>query len=240
MSRRDDYLRGYAKAIPVAISAAAYGLAIGATAAGRGVGLGMLIAQDLVLFAGAAQFVIIDQWGESMAIGAVVAAVAALNLRYLLMTAALRPLFASRSLLRSAPFLHFVADENWAVAIAEFRNRPMTGPWFVLGGGCAMATFWLAGTIAGHQLAAVVLDPARYGIDFVFTAVFTALAVGAFRGRSDVLPYAVALVVAVLSRQVLPGSWYIVTGGFCGALAAALAPDHTATTGAAKREHDGG
>lgn len=234
MSKRNDYLRGYAKAIPVAISAAAYGLAIGATAAGRGVGLGMLIAQDIVLFAGASQFVIIDQWGDSMAIGAVVAAVAALNLRYLLMTAALRSMFAGRSLIQAAPFLHFVADENWAVAIAEFRKRPTTGPWFLLGSGCAMVTFWLAGTIAGHQLASVVLDPARYGIDFVFTAVFTALAVGAFRGRSDVLPYAVACIVAVVSRQVLPGSWYIVCGGFCGALAAALAPDR------ARQEQQGG
>jgi predicted branched-subunit amino acid permease len=225
MDRRNDYLRGYLKGIPVAISAAAYGLAVGATAAGNGVSLTMLVLQDLVLFAGAAQFVVVGQWGEGMAVGAIAIAVAALNLRYLLMTAALRPMFADRSLAASAPFIHLVADENWAVTIGEFRKDPNTTPWFLLGTGCAMITFWLAGTVVGHQVASVVVDPARFGIDFVFGAVFTALAVSAFQGKTDVVPYAVALAVSIVGRRLLPGTWYIVAGGLAGALAAASAPE---------------
>ncbi len=228
MTPRSDYLRGYLKTIPVAISAAAYGLAVGAAAAGNGISLGMLVAQDFVLFAGAAQFVIVGQWGEGMAVGVIAAAAAALNVRYLLMTAALRPMFAGRSLAASAPFLHLVADENWAVAIGEYRKNPSTGPWFLLGGGASILTFWIAGTVLGHQLASVVVDPSRYGIDFVFGAVFTALAVSAFRGKSDLLPYAAALAVSMAGRGLLPGTWYIVAGGLAGALAAAVGPaeDH--------------
>ena len=232
MDHRNDYLRGYLKGIPVAISAAAYGLAVGATAAGNGVSLSMLILQDLVLFAGAAQFVVVGQWGEGMAVGSIAIAVAAINLRYLLMTAALRPMFAGRSLLASAPFIHLVADENWAVTIGEFRKDPKTTPWFLLGTGCAMITFWLAGTVVGHQVASVVVDPSRYGIDFVFGAVFTALAVSAFQGKGDAIPYAVALIVAVAGRRVLPGTWYIVAGGLAGALAAALGPASKTVVGA--------
>ena len=224
MDPRSDYLRGYLKGIPVAVSAAAYGLAVGATAAGNGVSLAMLILQDIVLFAGAAQFVVVGQWGEGMAVGALVIAVAALNLRYLLMTAALRPMFAGRSIPASAPFIHLVADENWAVTIGELRKDPKTTPWFLLGSGGAMITFWLAGTIIGHQVASAVVDPSRFGIDFVFGAVFTALAVSAFRGKTDLLPYAVALGVSVVGRRLLPGTWYIVAGGLAGALAGALGP----------------
>lgn len=224
MDPRSDFLRGYIKGIPVAISAAAYGLAVGATAAGNGVSLTMLILQDFVLFAGAAQFLVVGQWGEEMALGALVVAVAALNLRYLLMTAALRPMFAGRSLLASAPFIHLVADENWAVTIGEYRKNPKTTPWFLLGTGCAMITFWLAGTVVGHQVASAVVDPSRFGIDFVFGAVFTALAVSAFQGKTDAFPYAVALIVSIIGRRVLPGTWYIVAGGLAGALAGALTP----------------
>jgi len=40
-----------------------------------------------------------------------------------------------------------------------------------------------------------------------------------WRGRSDVVPWAVAAAVAVLTARMLPGSWYILLGALGGGLA---------------------
>jgi predicted branched-subunit amino acid permease len=59
-------------------------------------------------------------------------------------------------------------------------------------------------------------NPARWGLDFAFTAVFLALLVGVWKGKSDLLPWGVAAIVAVAAAHWLPGKWYILLGGLVG------------------------
>ncbi len=61
-------------------------------------------------------------------------------------------------------------------------------------------------------------EPSQYGLDFVLTAVFIAIAVGLWDGKSSLLPWTTAFGVAVLSAQYLPGRWYILLGGVVGSL----------------------
>ena len=60
------------------------------------------------------------------------------------------------------------------------------------------------------------------GLDFGFTAVFLALVAGLWRGRSDLLPWAVAAAVAVAGHLLLPGQWYVLLGGLAGSLVGAV------------------
>jgi predicted branched-subunit amino acid permease len=72
-------------------------------------------------------------------------------------------------------------------------------------------------------LGAVIDDPAVFALDFAFLAVFTALAISLWRGKTDILPWIVAALVSVAADQLLPGKWYVAVGGACGALTAVLA-----------------
>ena len=83
-------------------------------------------------------------------------------------------------------------------------------------------TVWCAGTLLGHRLGAAVRHPEAFALDFAFVAVFTALTVSLWRGKADLLPWAVAACLAVAVEQLLPGKWYIVIGGVGGALVAAM------------------
>jgi predicted branched-subunit amino acid permease len=78
-------------------------------------------------------------------------------------------------------------------------------------------------------LGAVITNPERYGLDFSFVAVFTALVFSFWKGRQDVLPWLVAAAVAAVSESLMPGKWYIVCGGVAGALVAALMPSKGAS-----------
>ena len=116
--------------------------------------------------------------------------------------------------------MHLVADENWAVTMAEHRKKGTT-PFFLLGGGLLLFVAWSGSTIVGNILGGFVLEPEKYGLDFAFVAVFAALSLSLWRGKGDLFPWVTAAVMAVLGNQFLPGKWYIVIGGIGGAACAA-------------------
>ena len=209
--------KGIIANLPVAASVGAYGSILGVLAAQKNVSWLELLLMNLTIFAGSAQFVMVDMWGTHIPVLEMILAVTVINLRYLLIGASLNQVFQGSSMTRKAVIMHFVADENWAVTMAEQRKGTAT-IWFLLGGGLCIFSVWCFGTLFGHQLGAFVRHPELWAFDFAFTAVFTAFAVNLCRGKTDILPWLVAAVLAVVSEIYLPGKWYIVIGGIGGAL----------------------
>jgi 4-azaleucine resistance transporter AzlC len=207
----------------MATSVAAYGSVLGVLASQKGLSWLDLMLMNSAVFAGSAQFVMVDMWTKPLPIVEMALAVLVINLRYLLIGASLEPLFAGRSLLCKMFMMHLVADENWAITMAEQR-RGKASIWFLFGGGITMFLSWSSGTLAGMLCGGFIAHPEAYALDFAFTAVFTALAVGLWQGKKDFLPWLVAGGVALLAHHFLPGKWYIVLGGLGGAIAAMFGP----------------
>jgi 4-azaleucine resistance transporter AzlC len=212
---------GFIANLPVAASVAAYGSVLGVLAAQKGIGWPMLMMMNLSIFAGSAQFVMVDMWIAPLPVLEIVLAVVIINMRYLLIGASLQPLFEGKPLRHKLSMMHLVADENWAVTMAAHRNGAVSTA-FLFGGGLCVLSAWCAGTMAGHRLGAVVRHPEAFALDFAFVAVFTALTVSLWRGRQDLLPWLAAATAAIGAEQLLPGKWYILAGGIGGALVAVL------------------
>jgi len=213
--------KGAVANLPVGASVAAYGSVLGMLAAQKGISWLQLLVMNLFVFAGSAQFVMVDMWLPPLPILEMTLAVLVINMRYLLIGASLEPLFKGKSWLHKAGIIHLVADENWAVTMAAHRrNGTTTG--FLLGGGLCLCTIWSTGTLLGHRLGALVTHPERFALDFAFVAVFTALTVSMWRGKRDIAPWVTAAILAVAVEHWLPGKWYIVIGGIGGALVPAL------------------
>lgn len=212
--------RGALANIPLAISAMTYGAVLGVLSGQQGVTWMEMMTMNIFLFAGSAQFVMVEMWSPPLPVAEIVTAVLIINLRYLLIGASLQPVFKGYGLGSKAAMMHLVADENWAITMAEHRKKGTT-PFFLLGGGLLLFTAWSCSTIVGNILGGFVLEPEKYGLDFAFVAVFAALSLSLWRGRSDLLPWITAAVLAVIGNQLLPGKWYIVIGGIGGAACAA-------------------
>jgi 4-azaleucine resistance transporter AzlC len=223
---RDDLSRGAVANLPVAASVAAYGSVLGMLAAQKGLAWTELLAMNLSIFAGSAQFVMVEMWAPPLPVVEMTLAVLIINLRYLLIGASLEPLFRGTSLARKAGIMHLVADENWAVTMAAYRQGSGSTA-FLLGGGLCLIGVWTLGTLLGHQLGALVAHPERFALDFAFIAVFTALTVSMWRGKRDLLPWVTAAVLAIVAERWLPGKWYIIVGGLGGALMAAVPRSET-------------
>ncbi len=223
---KDDWgqLRtGFVANLVVAASVGAYGSVLGLLAAKKGLTWGQLLLMNLSVFAGSAQFVIVDMWFPPLPILEITLAVLVINMRYLLIGASLNPLFLGRSLLSKALFIHLVADENWAITMARFHKEKIT-PYFLLGGGICVQAAWCGGTMAGHRLGAVISNPEQFGLDFAFVAVFTALVFSFWKGKQDLFPWLVTALLAIATEKLVPGKWYILVGGIGGALTTAFMP----------------
>jgi branched chain amino acid efflux pump len=213
--------KGAVANIPLAISAITYGGVLGVLSAQKGVTWAEMSAMNILMFAGSAQFVMVDMWQAPLSVVAIAIAVFIINLRYLLIGASLQPIFAGHPLWHKVVFMHLVADENWAVTIAEHR-RSGTDPLFLFGGGLLLIIAWSLGTLSGNLLGSFINQPEKYALDFAFTAVFAALTLSLWRGKNDILPWVIAAIVALICEKLLPGKWYIVLGGLGGAMISGL------------------
>ncbi len=217
-----QFLLGARACIPICISVAAYGIVWGVLAGQADMSIPETMLMSGLVFAGAAQLVAVDLWTPgALPIGALVLAALIVNLRFLLVTATLRPLYRDVPLWRGALSMFLVSEENWAMTMAEVaRGRGSVA--FLLGGGAAAWVSWMASTTSGRLIGALIDDPMRYGLDFAFTATFLALLLGMWRGRGDLVPWLAGAAAAILASWFVPGSWYILIGGLVGSFAGAV------------------
>ncbi|MBN9333636.1 AzlC family ABC transporter permease [Devosia sp.] len=223
-SRTDQFLAGVRACLPVAISIAAYGLVWGVLARGAGLSVLEVMMMSALVFAGSAQFVALDLWTATPAalpIGALVLAALIINLRYLLLTATLRPLYSDKSRVRGALSMYLVTDENWAMTVAAM-SRGQGSAAFLMGGGVLAWLAWMCTNLIGYGLGSAIDDPTRWGLDFAFTATFLALLLGMWKGRSDLIPWLVAALAAIVTSRLIDGSWHILVGGIVGSLVGAF------------------
>ena len=235
---RAGTLAGAARALPLALGVLSYGAVWGVLARGAGMSLAEAALMSGLVYAGASQFIAVGLWDVPPPLLALLGTTLVVNLRLLLMGAALRPWLARLSAWKTYPAVWLMADENWALSIAEWTGRGdapegrserspvrLIDAAFLVGSGVALWFGWVGGTVLGHVAGAVVRDPAAWGLDFAFTAAFGALLVGLWRGRGDLLPWAVAAAVAVASERLLPGAWYILLGALAGSLVGGMSDE---------------
>ncbi|WP_226012636.1 AzlC family ABC transporter permease [Halomicrobium salinisoli] len=203
---------GFVTCAPVALGVAGYGVAFGVLADRAGLTLAEATLMSAVVLAGASQIIAVELWADPIPAATIVLAVFAVNLRYSLMGAALRPWFRKLSPGRVYGSLFFVADENWALTMRDLTSGSGRGA-FLLGSGLAMWLFWVASTAVGVAVGDVVDDPARFGLDYALVAVFVALAIELWDGSSSLVPWAVALGTALLTAQLFSGQWHVLAGG---------------------------
>ena len=215
---RHDIWHGFKQLAPLSLFVAVFGLAFGLAATQEGMEDGAIILMSTLVFAGASQFAALDMWGTQVPLMPLVITTFAINARHLLMGATLYPWLHHLPPFRRYGVMVLASDANWAMAIQGFhRGERAFG--ILFGGGLAIWSFWVAATVVGATAGGVVGDPSSYGLDFALTAVFLAIAVELWEGRSTLAPWGATAVVAVATEALLPGRWYVLCGALAGVLA---------------------
>jgi predicted branched-subunit amino acid permease len=82
---------GYLRCLPIALGVAGYGVVFGVLARESGLSVPEATLMSATVLAGAAQLIALELWADPVPVAAVVGTTLVVNLRYVLMGAALRP-----------------------------------------------------------------------------------------------------------------------------------------------------
>lgn len=209
--------RGAVVCLPLALASIAFGLGFGILARDTGLGLVQAMGMSAFVFAGASQMVAMDVWTVPPAVLGLAVAAFAINIRHVVMGAALRPWLRDLPLLQSHAALTFMTDANWAQAMADRRKGERDAA-FLVGSGAIMWVGWVFGTALGHLAGGVIGDPKAFGIDVIVPAFFALTLSSLWPGIRRLHPWIAAAVAAVLAHELMPGgAWHVVVGGLVGA-----------------------
>jgi len=186
---------------PIALAAAVIGMSFGILARDAGMGVVAPIVMSLTTFAGSAQMAAVTVMDDGGAVAAAVAAAILLNLRYVAIGISVAPSLRGRRVRRLAES-QLATDESWAIS----QDRGRVDRQRLIGAGLVLLVAWTTGTVAGVFGGSVVGDPATYGFDAMFPALFLALLVGQLGdGRARAAALAGALIALGLTPVAPPG-----------------------------------
>lgn len=201
--------------------------ALGALAAQKGLsGLDTAI-MSATVYSGAAQLLALEIWPVRFTATALVAiafVTLTVNLRFVLMSAAMRPWFGSLPAWQAYPALFFTTDTTWLIAM-RYRAEGGSDAAVYVGSGAVLWASWVAATTVGYQIGILIAEPRRFALDLILPIFFTALFLPLWRGAKRALAWAIAGVVAVLASFILPGWWFIVIGALAGGVAGGFVND---------------
>jgi 4-azaleucine resistance transporter AzlC len=216
--RRGEVVAGMRAVAPIAIAVFVFGASFGILARDAGMGIAAPIVMSLTTFAGSAQFAVASVLEGGGAVAAAIVAAVLLNLRYLAIGMSVAPSLRGGPVRRLAE-AQLAVDESWAVSQREGRvDRDR-----LVGAGLVLMSCWTLGTVAGVLGGSAIGDPADYGLDAMFPALFLALLVGQLDGpRARAAAVGGALIALVLTPVVPAGLPIVAALGGAGIAVAAV------------------
>ena len=108
--------------VPLGVASVAFGLGFGVLARETGLGFAEALAMSATVFAGASQMVAMGAWTDPPAVLALTILAVTINIRHVVMGAALRPWMHSLPFLKTHATLAVMTDVNWAMGMAARRK----------------------------------------------------------------------------------------------------------------------
>ena len=197
------------------------GLLWGTLAAGKGFSPLEAMLMSIFVYAGASQFVAVDMWREPVPLVLLIATTLVVNLRHVLMSASLSRHMGTVPNGWRYALMYILTDEGWAIAERRALKEPLDLG-FLLGSFLPLWPTWFLCSFIGAAVGNSLGDPAAYGLDFAFSAIFLTILMGFWKGPRTGAVIIASGIAAVVAKLWLPGAWYIMAGGVAGVAVAAL------------------
>ncbi|WP_082733883.1 AzlC family ABC transporter permease [Polycladidibacter hongkongensis] len=225
--KQSEFFLGVTTILPLLFATFPIGLLFGTLATQKGLSALEATLMSAMVFAGGSQFVALDLWAHPLPWVSIMVSTLLVNLRLVLMGMSLGPKAAALRGPKGMIAYFFLTDESWALYERRVLTKPLSFS-FYFGVATPFYLNWVASTFVGAFLGSQVADPAKWGLDFAFTALFTYLIMSFWRGKRTGITLAVSGLSAVVVQQLVPGAWYIMAGALAGMGSAAALYDPNA------------
>lgn len=226
--------RGALAMSPLTIAVLPWGVLVGSLAIDAGFTLWESQALSAILFAGAAQLVVIGMLSGGAGLLALLVTVFFITSRHLLYSVAMRSRISPLPLRWRLALGFLLTDELFALSssgqgssgsgssakkssVKSAAVEPEFDRWFALGAGLSFYLIWNLATLAGILLGNHFPQMSHWGLEFAVAATFIALVVPQITGWPVAISVLVALLLSVmLHLYVVPGALALAAlGGMC-------------------------
>ncbi|GLX70461.1 AzlC family ABC transporter permease [Paenibacillus glycanilyticus] len=206
----NSFLQGVKDCIPTLLGYLSIGFAAGVVGHTSGLSVLEITLMSILIYAGSAQFIIAGMVASHGSVAAIVFTVFIVNLRHLLLSAALSPYFRHLSAFKTIMIGTLLTDETFGVAINRAANTRALGESWMNGLNVTAYLNWILATAAGAFLGQWITNPEKFGLDFALSAMFIGLLVLQLIGRQrlfrDLIVVVSAVIIVVGTSMVTSGS----------------------------------
>lgn len=206
----DTFLQGVKDCIPTLLGYLSIGLAAGVVEKTAGLSVAEIALMSICLYAGSAQFIAAGMMAANGSASAIIITIFFVNLRHILLSAALSPYFRHLTPVRNMLIGSLLTDETFGVAINEAAKRKRISERWMHGLNITAYLNWILANIAGAYFGQWIADPEKFGLDFALPAMFIGLLVLSMvsrkKWRLDIVVGICAVVIAVVASLVFGGN----------------------------------
>lgn len=219
---RHQFRLAVARALPLALGVAPFGLAYGVLAVAAGLTVAETTLMSLLVFAGASQLSAVAMLAGGAGIALVVASTFLVNIRHLVMGLSISPYFTEATPAWRRLLAFSMCDEAYLLSIGHFREQGLEqgNRYFMLGSGGTIYVVWALTSLVGALAGGAIDDPLKWGLDFAMPATFLTLLLPQLVSRRIAIVVGASALVATASYLLIPGKWYmllaVVTGTVLG------------------------
>lgn len=220
-NNREQFWQGVKDCVPTLLGYLSIGFAAGVVQHTSGLSILEITLMSLLLYAGSGQFIAAGLIAASHPISAIVFTIFFVNLRHLLLSAAISPYFRHLSAWKNMIIGAQLTDETFGVAINKLPRQQQANFYWMLGLNITAYLNWFVANIAGAYFGQWIPNPEAYGLDFALPAMFIGLLVLQMLSRKeyfvDILVALSAVFVVVAVNFLFSGSTSIIVGTILGA-----------------------
>lgn len=210
----DSFIQGVKDCVPTLLGYLSIGLAAGVIQKTAGLSIAEIALMSMILYAGSAQFIAAGMIAASSSIPAIIITIFFVNLRHILLSAALAPYFRHLTPLRNMLVGSLLTDETFGVAISEAAKKKRISEKWMHGLNITAYVNWLAANLAGAFLAQWISNPEKFGLAFALPAMFIGILVLSMLARNriklDIVVAIIAVIIAVGSSFFLSSSMGVI------------------------------
>lgn len=208
---------GIRRALPIVLGYLPVGFAFGILAVKNGIPPALAVGLAVLMFSGSGQFVFAGMWGGGAGILSTSLAVAIINLRYLLMSAAEAPwLGANRRLIKF--FLGLgITDETFVVHAASIQSGWKLNLETIFVCNSVTHLAWISGCAIGAFCGYLINDARPLGLDYAITAMFIALLIPQCSSRIHLLVAVFSFTLSIALRELGLPQWNVAIATIIGA-----------------------
>ncbi len=224
-SRLREFLTGVRTTLPILLGVFPSGMLYGVLAIQAGLSIAQGQGMSLIVFAGSAQFIMLQLLIANAPVVIIVLTALVVNLRHALYSASIAPYLKRLSIGWKLALGYLLVDEAYSIGVAHFmqddeaHRTVSNGRWFQLGSGLSLWTCWQVSTALGIVFGQGI--PSSWSLDFALPLTFIALVVPMIKDRAGLaaalvggvlavalfgLPYKLSIIAAALAG-IAAGLW---------------------------------